>query len=378
MHHTCSVAAHLTVADWVLGAEEMKGRERIWKCYEHAAKNVFYLFVHSGKNEKNHVLWSHERWGPTHWFHAFSLHCAVGKLVIHFNENALSSERWFSNLFFFRKKDFVFREIRRSEHQIFLENNHLSPLNFITGWIPTICGVVGEKKNHNCEKRFFASPTKTRECPHIVKSRLTSRAARCYNTSIDVTQSHGAEFQWKEISMVSHSMGNASRKFFFSASLRRKKLSPFKSERFFFLMKCFFFPPVIEIFLARHRAASHSPPQCSYERENLRVFRSPWRKIDKPQPGLVISAREDRRSTHPSIPSPSGPSGLLQWSLWVRIRRMTSGQDHGLVVLTGRRWYSIYRRTDDLLSRSDLKSRRERKDEKRISGWRQGPAGTLK
>ena len=128
-----------------------------------------------------------------------------------------------------------------------------------------------------------------------------------------------------------------------------------------------FFPPVFEIFLARHRAASHSPPQCSYERENLRVSPSPWRKIDKPQPGLVIpfdgrvSAREDRRSTHPSIPSPSGPSGLLRWSLWVRIRRMTSGQDHGLVVLTGRRWYSIYRRTDDLLSRN-LKSRRERKD----------------
>ena len=140
-------------------------------------------------------------------------------------------------------------------------------------------------------------------------------------------------------------------------------------------MKCFFFPPVIEIFLARHRAASHSPPQCSYERENLRVSPSPWRKIDKPQPGLVIpfdgrvSAREDRRSTHPSIPSPSGPSGLLRWSLWVRSRRMTSGQDHGLVVLTGRRWYSIYRRTDDLLSRN-LKSRRERKDAYSIAGHR--------
>ena len=136
-----------------------------------------------------------------------------------------------------------------------------------------------------------------------------------------------------------------------------------------------FFPPVIEIFLARHRAASHSPPQCSYERENLRVSPSPWRKIDKPQPGLVIpfdgrvSAREDRRSTHPSIPSPSGPSGLLRWSLWVRIRRMTSGQDHGLVVLTGRRWYSIYRRTDELLSRN-LKSRRERKDAYSIAGHR--------
>ena len=132
---------------------------------------------------------------------------------------------------------------------------------------------------------------------------------------------------------------------------------------------------MIEIFLARHRAASHSPPQCSYERENLRVFPSPWRKIDKPQPGLVIpfdgrvSAREDRRSTHPSIPSPSGPSGLLRWSLWVRIRRMTSGQDHGLVVLTGRRWYSIYRRTDELLSRN-LKSRRERKDAYSIASHR--------
>ena len=142
-------------------------------------------------------------------------------------------------------------------------------------------------------------------------------------------------------------------------------------------MKCFFFPPVIEIFLARHRAASHSPPQCSYERENLRVSPSPWRKIDKPQPGLVISAREDRRSTHPSIPSPSGPSGLLRWSLWVRIRRMTSGQDHGLVVLTDRRWYSIYRRTDELLSRN-LKSRRERKDAYSIAGHRPECPGNSK
>ena len=116
--------------------------DRCWSspcCYERAAKNMFYLFVHSGKNEKNHILWSHERWGPTHWLHAFSLHCAVGKLVIHFNKNAFSSERWSSNPFF--------HEIRRSEHKIFLENNHLPPLNFMTGWIQTIRDVVGEKRS---------------------------------------------------------------------------------------------------------------------------------------------------------------------------------------------------------------------------------------
>ena len=185
MHHTCSVAAHLTVADWVLGAEEMKGRERIWKCYEHAAKNMFYLFAHSGKNEKNHVLWSHERWGPTHWLHAFSLHCAVGKLVIHFNENALSSERWFSNLFLFRKKKILFSaKLGVQNIRYYLKIITFHPWTLSQGEYQQFA-MLWEKKDHNCEKNSLQvrrrqenAHTSNQGPPHVqprIKNRIAAR-----------------------------------------------------------------------------------------------------------------------------------------------------------------------------------------------------------